>query len=81
MMAAARGAAAAIAALGLLAGCGEKPQISDSSVKKSATPAWSVSAAAVPAYSAPGWKASGDKEAWEAQINSRTQGQNDYAAR
>lgn len=65
----------------MLSACGEKSQVSDRSVRKSDTAAWAVSAEALPAYSAPGWKASGDKASWEAQINARTQGQNDYAAR
>ncbi len=66
----------------LLAGCGEKSQTLDRSVRKSDTAAWSTSAQAVPAFYAPGWQASGDKAAWEAQINTRTlHGQNDYAAR
>ena len=72
--------AACVAAL-MLGACGEKPQISDRSVRKSDTAAWSVSSAAIPAYAAPGWKVSGDKALWEAQINSRTQSQNDFAAR
>ncbi len=71
----------AISAVLLLGACGEKPQITDRSVRKADTAVWSVSSEAVPAYSAPGWKASGDKASWEAQINARTQGQNDYAAR
>lgn len=65
----------------LLAGCGEKSQTSDRSVRKSDTAAWSTSSQAVPAFYARGWQATGDKAAWEAQINTRTQGQNDYAAR
>ncbi len=73
--------AAAVAALSLLAACGETAQTSDKTVKKSATPAWAVSTEAVPAYSAEGYRADGDRAAWEAQINARTQGQNDYAAR
>ncbi len=71
-----------IAALLMLGACGETPQTSDRSVRLSDNAAWAVSAEALPAYSAPGWKASGDRAAWEAQINARTtQGQNDYAAR
>lgn len=65
----------------MLGGCAEKSQISDRTVRKSDTAAWSVSSAAVTAFSAPGWTASGDKAAWEAQINARTQSQNEYAAR
>ena len=38
---------------------------------------WSVSDAATPAYTAPGWKA-GDKAAWEEQLRQRNQAQNDY---
>lgn len=70
----------ALAGLLVLSGC-EKSQVSDRSVRKSDTAAWAVSSQAVPEYAAPGWKATGDKAAWEAQINARIQGQNDYAAR
>ena len=45
---------------------------------KRADEAWSVSAAATPAFIAPGWKV-GDKTAWEEQIRARNQAQNDYA--
>jgi hypothetical protein len=66
------------AAIALLAGCGEPSQVKDASAKKSDAPPWSVSAAAEPAFAAPGWKA-GDKTAWEEQIRQRNQSQNDYA--
>jgi len=38
-----------------------------------------VSSTAEPAFAAKGWKATGDKAAWEQQIRQRGQAQNDYA--
>jgi len=49
----------------------------ESNVRKSDVPAWQGSTAAS-AYVANGWK-SGDKAAWEQQMRSRNQGQNEYA--
>ena len=63
-----------------LLGCSEKPQSLDgSSSRKADEQAWAVSNAAEPAFAAKGWKASGDKAAWEQQIRQRGQAQNDYA--
>jgi len=68
-----------VLALAMVA-CGEKPQTIDgSSARKSDEPAWAVSNTADPAFSAPGWKTTGDKAAWEQQIRQRGQAQNDYA--
>ena len=60
------------AALALVA-CGEK---TSGAVKKSDTPAFQGSTAQA-AYSAGGWKA-GDQSAWEQQLRTRLQGQNEY---
>jgi hypothetical protein len=61
------------AAIGLAA-CGEK---TSEAVKKSDVPAFQGSTGAS-AYMANGWKA-GDKTAWDQQLRTRTQGQNEYA--
>ena len=60
----------------VLAGCGEKPQTLDAKSKGPDAAPWSASASS-PFYAAD-WKG-GDKAAWEAQIRTRNQGQNDYA--
>jgi ABC-type phosphate transport system substrate-binding protein len=57
-----------------LAACGEK---TSEAVKKSDVPAYQGSTAQA-AYSANGWKA-GDQAAWDQQLRTRTQGQNEYA--
>ena len=76
----ARTFAVAFAMTGLLAACGEKPQVMDGAARtKSDQPAWAVSNAADPAFAATGWKSTGDKAAWEQQIRQRGQAQNDYA--
>jgi hypothetical protein len=67
---------AAFAGLSVLAGCGEKPQTLDPKAKGPDVAPWSASASS-PYYAAE-WKG-GDKAAWEAQIRTRNQGQNDYA--
>jgi hypothetical protein len=60
-------------AVGLLAGCGEKPQ---TAVRKSDTAAYQGSAGT---HTTGDWKA-GDAKAWEAQIKQRAQyGQNEYS--
>jgi hypothetical protein len=46
-------------------------------VRKSDAPAWQGTTGAS-AYAADGWKA-GDRAAWEQQLRSRNQGQNEYA--
>jgi len=74
-----RGGALALAVsmgAALLAGCGEKPQTLDPKAKGPDAAPWSASASS-PFYAAD-WKG-GDKAAWEAQIRTRNQGQNDYA--
>jgi hypothetical protein len=56
------------------AGCGEKPQTASASKKADAKP-WDTPAGA---YAAPDWKG-GDQAAWDAQLRSRAQGQNEYS--
>jgi hypothetical protein len=68
-------ATAALLGIAVLAGCGEKPQILDAKTKTPDAAPWSASASS-PFYAAD-WKG-GDKAAWEAQIRTRNQGQNDY---
>jgi hypothetical protein len=63
----------ACAALALGA-CGEK---TSEAVKKSDVPAFQGSTGQA-AYTANGWKA-GDQSAWDQQLRTRTQGQNEYA--
>ncbi len=69
------GAAIAVALLGALAACGDKPQtIGDGGAKDVAAFNGTGSA-----FVAPGWKP-GDKSSWEQQLRARMQrGQNDYA--
>lgn len=62
-------------ACGLAAGCSEKAQVIGSTSKKTDLPAFQSEATP---YTATGWKA-GDSAAWEAQIRSRNQGQNEYS--
>jgi hypothetical protein len=57
-----------------LAACGERTA---GAVKKSDVPAFQGSTAQA-AYSASGWKA-GDQSAWDQQLRTRTQGQNEYS--
>ena len=66
-------AALIVSAAALLAACGEKPQTA-STGRSDAAPFQGTS---LP-YQVQGWKA-GDKAAWEQQIKTRTQAQNDYA--
>jgi hypothetical protein len=61
------------AALVALAACGKREQTV--SQKKTDAKAWQGGDSA---YSAAGWKA-GDQKAWEEQLRTRAQGQNDYA--
>jgi hypothetical protein len=73
--------AVAVTVLGaalMLAACGEKPQTLNAASKKPDAEPWSAYASANSAFFAPGWKG-GDQAAWEAQIRTRNQGQNDYA--
>jgi len=70
---------AAAAALGLLAACSEKPQTNAQGVKFDAVP-WSgtgTEANTGTVFTAPGWKV-GDKTAWQQQIKTRMNGQNEY---
>ena len=64
----------ALAASGLLAGCGEKPQVLSAPGKKADAQAWQGEATP---YTAAGFKP-GDAAAWEAQIRSRNENQNEY---
>ncbi len=68
---------AVMAAVLTLSACGERAQRLDGSAKSWDAPAWSVSAAANPAFAAPGWKP-GDKTSWQEQMRRRNQAQNDY---
>jgi len=61
--------------VGLLAACGETPQVMGT--RSDATP-YSGPTGAAASYSAAGWKA-GDKTSWEQSLRARAQyGQNDY---
>ena len=62
----------------LLAACAEKSQALGGPARKADTAAWGPSEGAKPGFAAAGWKG-GDKAAWEAQIRTRNQAQNDYA--
>jgi hypothetical protein len=63
-----------MAAFGLLVACGDKPQTASTAAKKTDTPAWQ---GADDGFVARGWKA-GDKASWEAQLRTRSRGQNEY---
>ena len=63
----------ALAATLLLAACGEKAQTA--ATKKADSKPWE---GAQPAFMASGWKA-GDQAGWEAQMKSRSQGQDEYS--
>ncbi len=62
-----------LAALALLAACGEKPQTSGT--RKADVAAYR---GADNGHGVPGWKA-GDAASWEAQMKNRSQGQNEYS--
>lgn len=65
----------ALAILALAAtACTEKPQTISTTKKVDGKP-WET---ATGPYSAPDWKG-GDQAAWEAQLRSRAQGQNEYS--
>ena len=70
--------AGGLALLVFLAACSEKSQVLGGPARKTDTAAWAKSDAAKPGFAAAGWKG-GDKAAWEAQIRTRNQAQNDYA--
>lgn len=61
-----------LAAVGLLAACGEKPQTAGT--RKSDVAAYQGTDNG---YGAPGWK-SGDAASWEQQMKDRSRGQNEY---
>ena len=61
-----------IAAVTLVAACGEKAQTADT--RKTDGKAWESAATA---YTAAGWKA-GDQASWESQLRQRAQSQNEY---
>ncbi len=68
--------ACGLAAVAVLAACGDKPQVLTSSRTDAAAYTGSTTGAA---FTAPGWKA-GDKTAWEQQLKARQlNGQNDYS--
>lgn len=69
-----KAAAVVIAAVVMLAACGEKPQTIGSGVKPD-TSAYSGTGSN---FTAPGWKA-GDRTSWEQELKARAQGgQNEY---
>lgn len=68
---------AAAAALLALSACGEKAQTMTGAGKKSDAAPWVAGSNANPAFAAAGWKG-GDRAAWEAQMQQRSQSQNDY---
>jgi hypothetical protein len=65
-----------VAALGVLAACGEREQTTAGSKRRGVQSEWesSRSTSIAPGYTP------GDKEAWEAQLRRRAQYQNDYSA-
>jgi len=65
------------AAVVLVAGCGEKVQTIESGKRKSDTPVWQTKDQR---FLAPGWSP-GNESSWNAQLTTRTQGQNDFAPR
>jgi len=67
-----------LAAACMLAACGEKAQTLAASSKKPDAAPWVPDLSASSPFNAADWKG-GDKAAWEAQIRTRNQGQNDYA--
>lgn len=74
-----RGAVAGLAAVWLLAACGEPVQTAGQGPRKSDQLASAGTTAGGPGHhQAVGWKP-GDAAAWEAQIKARTLGQNDHA--
>jgi hypothetical protein len=62
-----------LASMLALAACGEKPQ-GGSVADKGGAPAWQGTN---DGFVAEGWKA-GDKAAWDKQMTTRSQGQNEY---
>ena len=58
-----------------LSACGERIQTTTASEKKADAPSWQANNSV---FLAPGWTPS-DKVAWEAQLRTRAQAQNDFA--
>jgi len=71
-----RGALGCVLLAAALAACTENAQTTSAEAKKSDVPGWK---GGNPAYNASGWVAS-DQAAWESQLRTRAQAQNDYAA-
>ena len=69
--------AGGLALVVLLAACSEKSQALGGPARKTDTAAWAANDSAKPGFAATGWKG-GDKAAWEAQMRTRNQAQNDY---
>ena len=69
--------AGALALVVLLAACSEKSQALGGPARKTDSAAWAATDGTKPGFAASGWKG-GDKAAWEAQIRTRNQAQNDY---
>ena len=67
-----------VALVVLLAACSEKSQALGGPARKSDTAVWAANDSAKHGFAASGWKG-GDQVAWEAQIRTRNQAQNDYA--
>lgn len=65
----------AVTAAALLAACGEKPQTTTASHRKSDAPAWK--GAPDDPFVAQGWT-QGDQNSWRKQIRERNQRQNEY---
>jgi hypothetical protein len=65
--------AIAVALAAALAACSERPQTLEKG-RASSAPAWQ---GAQDPFVAPGWKP-GDKTSWEAELQKRAQGQNEY---
>lgn len=67
----------ALISLGLTA-CGERSQDKAARLKASDVQPWKgAGEGAVPAYTEPGWQA-GDRNAWQTQLRTRAQAQNEY---
>ena len=67
-------AALPLLSLAVLVACGERPQTTNVSAKKSDTRAYE---GAQNAFVAPGWKV-GDSGSWEEQLQARVRHQNEY---
>lgn len=68
----------ALAAVVSLSACSERPQDKAARLKSSDVQPWKgAGEGANPAYTEPGWQA-GDRTAWQTQLRSRAQAQNEY---